>query len=146
NVLVKEMRALGLNVELVNTETTAATEEPPKEPAVERPRLPPAAAEEPPASPSPCLRRGRAANLPQGVAMNNAIEGTRWPRALPGERADERDYQPLQAAGAGPGLRPDPHLDREPGRHRLMVVRRDQEAGDNQLPDLQARARRSFLR
>jgi DNA-directed RNA polymerase subunit beta len=45
NVLVKEMRALGLNVELVNTETTAVTEEPPKEPAVERPRLPPAAAE-----------------------------------------------------------------------------------------------------
>jgi DNA-directed RNA polymerase subunit beta len=45
NVLVKEMRALGLNVELVNTETSAATEEPPKEPAVERPRLPPAAAE-----------------------------------------------------------------------------------------------------
>jgi len=45
NVLVKEMRALGLNVELVNTEASAATEEPPKEPAVERPRLPPAAAE-----------------------------------------------------------------------------------------------------
>jgi DNA-directed RNA polymerase subunit beta len=45
NVLVKEMRALGLNVELVNTETSAAAEEPPKEPAVERPRLPPAAAE-----------------------------------------------------------------------------------------------------
>ena len=39
------LRALGLNVELVNTETSAATEEPPKEPAVERPRLPPAAAE-----------------------------------------------------------------------------------------------------
>jgi DNA-directed RNA polymerase subunit beta len=45
NVLVKEMRALGLNVELVNTEASAAAEEPPKEPAVERPRLPPAAAE-----------------------------------------------------------------------------------------------------
>jgi DNA-directed RNA polymerase subunit beta len=44
NVLVKEMRALGLNVELVNTETPAATEEQPKEEA-ERPRLPPAAAE-----------------------------------------------------------------------------------------------------
>jgi DNA-directed RNA polymerase subunit beta len=45
NVLVKEMRALGLNVELVNSETPALAEEPPKEPAVERPRLPPAAAE-----------------------------------------------------------------------------------------------------
>jgi DNA-directed RNA polymerase subunit beta len=44
NVLVKEMRALGLNVELVNTETPAVAEEQPKEEA-ERPRLPPAAAE-----------------------------------------------------------------------------------------------------
>jgi DNA-directed RNA polymerase subunit beta len=41
NVLVKEMRALGLNVELVNSEAAAA---PPPEP-VERPQLPPAAAE-----------------------------------------------------------------------------------------------------
>ena len=45
NVLVKEMRALGLNVELVNSEAAAAAEEAAKEPAVERPRLPPAAAE-----------------------------------------------------------------------------------------------------
>jgi DNA-directed RNA polymerase subunit beta len=44
NVLVKEMRALGLNVELVNSEAAAAAEEP-QEPMVERPRLPPAAAE-----------------------------------------------------------------------------------------------------
>ncbi len=44
NVLVKEMRALGLNVELVNSETLAASEEAAKEEA-ERPRLPPAAAE-----------------------------------------------------------------------------------------------------
>jgi DNA-directed RNA polymerase subunit beta len=42
NVLVKEMRALGLNVELVNSE--AATPEQ-QTPAVERPALPPAAAE-----------------------------------------------------------------------------------------------------
>ena len=44
NVLVKEMRALGLNVELVNSEASRAAEEAPKEEA-ERPRLPPAAAE-----------------------------------------------------------------------------------------------------
>jgi DNA-directed RNA polymerase subunit beta len=44
NVLVKEMRALGLNVELVNSEASAPSEEQPKE-MVERPRLPPAAAE-----------------------------------------------------------------------------------------------------
>ena len=42
NVLVKEMRALGLNVELLNSEVVAV--EPPAEP-VERPALPPAAAE-----------------------------------------------------------------------------------------------------
>jgi DNA-directed RNA polymerase subunit beta len=46
NVLVKEMRALGLNVELVNSDTSGATteEEAIKAPA-ERPQLPPAAAE-----------------------------------------------------------------------------------------------------
>ena len=43
NVLVKEMRALGLNVELVNSEVALAP--PPEEPPVERPALPPAAAE-----------------------------------------------------------------------------------------------------
>ncbi len=43
NVLVKEMRALGLNVELVNTDVPAIEQEP--EVAPERPRLPPAAAE-----------------------------------------------------------------------------------------------------
>ena len=45
NVLVKEMRALGLNVELVNSEARRRPRRRPKEPAVERPRLPPAAAE-----------------------------------------------------------------------------------------------------
>jgi DNA-directed RNA polymerase subunit beta len=44
NVLVKEMRALGLNVELVNSEAPLPVEEAPREP-VERPQLPPAAAE-----------------------------------------------------------------------------------------------------
>jgi DNA-directed RNA polymerase subunit beta len=44
NVLVKEMRALGLNVELVNSEASRPAEEAPQEEA-ERPRLPPAAAE-----------------------------------------------------------------------------------------------------
>ena len=43
NVLVKEMRALGLNVELTNSEVPAVA--PPDEP-VERPLLPPAAAAE----------------------------------------------------------------------------------------------------
>jgi DNA-directed RNA polymerase subunit beta len=43
NVLVKEMRALGLNVELLNSEVPAV--EAPAEASPERPRLPPAAAE-----------------------------------------------------------------------------------------------------
>ena len=43
NVLVKEMRALGLNVELLNSETPAVEATPEASP--ERPRLPPAAAE-----------------------------------------------------------------------------------------------------
>jgi DNA-directed RNA polymerase subunit beta len=41
NVLVKEMRALGLNVELLNSDVTPVEQEP----APERPQLPPAAAE-----------------------------------------------------------------------------------------------------
>jgi DNA-directed RNA polymerase subunit beta len=44
NVLVKEMRALGLNVELINSDAPAVPEAGQEE-ASERPRLPPAAAE-----------------------------------------------------------------------------------------------------
>jgi DNA-directed RNA polymerase subunit beta len=44
NVLVKEMRALGLNVELVNSEVVPPAEEPPQAPP-DRPALPPVAAE-----------------------------------------------------------------------------------------------------
>ena len=43
NVLVKEMRALGLNVDLINSEAPAIEEQ--EEPSVERPRLPSPAAE-----------------------------------------------------------------------------------------------------
>jgi len=45
NVLVKEMRALGLNVELVNSDAGAAAEEEAVKGPSERPQLPPAAAE-----------------------------------------------------------------------------------------------------
>jgi DNA-directed RNA polymerase subunit beta len=45
NVLVKEMRALGLNVELVNSDASAAPEEEAVKGPAERPQLPPAAAE-----------------------------------------------------------------------------------------------------
>ena len=40
----------------------------------------------------------------------------------------------------------DPDLDRQPGQDPVLVVRRDQEAGNDQLPDLQAGARRPVLR
>ena len=45
----------------------------------------------------------------------------------------------------GAGLRPDPDFDREPERF-FVVLRRDQKARDDQLPHLQAGARRTVLR
>jgi DNA-directed RNA polymerase subunit beta len=45
NVLVKEMRALGLNVELVNSDQSGASDEDAIKGPAERPQLPPAAAE-----------------------------------------------------------------------------------------------------
>ena len=45
NVLVKEMRALGLNVELVNSDQSGASDEDAIKGPTERPQLPPAAAE-----------------------------------------------------------------------------------------------------
>src|SRR3546814_9729477 len=57
------------------------------------------------------------------------------------ERADEvfrADPEPAE-------LRQDPHLDRQPGAHPLLVLRRDQEAGNHQLPDVQAGTRRAVL-
>ena len=63
-----------------------------------------------------------------------------------GDDDESRGHESFRAAGAGPGVRSDPHLDREPGKDSVVVLRRDQEAGDHQLPDLQAGARRSVLR
>ena len=64
-----------------------------------------------------------------------------------GEVADEpRGHECLQPGNAGSDLRPDPHLDRQPGEDPFLVVRRNQEAGDDQLPHLQAGARRAVLR
>ena len=63
-----------------------------------------------------------------------------------GDGDEPRSDESLQPAGAGSGLRPDPDLDREPGEDSVVVLRRDQEAGDDQLPHLQAGARRAVLR
>src|SRR6185312_15584366 len=59
---------------------------------------------------------------------------------------ESRDHESFQPAGAGSGLRPDPDFDREPGKDYVVVLRRDQKAGNDQLPDLQTRARRPVLR
>src|SRR4029078_9245859 len=50
-----------------------------------------------------------------------------------GELNEPRDHDSLQPAGAGSGLRPDPHLDCESGEGSVVVLRRDQEAGNHQL-------------
>ena len=81
------------------------------------------------------------------LATTRAIrEVMRGPQRRRGEDDEPRDHESLQPAGAGSGLRPDPDLDREPGEDSVLVLRRDQEAGDHQLPHLQARARRPVLR
>ena len=43
-------------------------------------------------------------------------------------------------ADPGPGLRPDPDFDRVAGEDSVVVLRRDQKAGDDQLPYVQAGA------
>src|SRR6185312_9238231 len=63
-----------------------------------------------------------------------------------GEDDEPRNYESLQPDDSGSGLRPDPDLDRVPREDSVLVLRRDQEAGDHQLPYLQARARRPVLR
>src|SRR6185436_20732350 len=57
-----------------------------------------------------------------------------------GEDDEPRNYESLQSDDPGPGLRPDPDLDCVPGEDSVLVLRRNQEAGDHQLPDLQAGA------
>ncbi len=59
---------------------------------------------------------------------------------------DERVDEHLRAGFGAAELRPDPHLDRQSGAHSLLVLRRDQEARDDQLPHLQAGAGRVVLR
>src|ERR1700728_4259975 len=70
--------------------------------------------------------------------------GRHW--SASGADDEPRDYESFQPAGAGSGLRPDPDLDREPGEDSVLVLRRNKEARDHQLPHLQARARRLVLR
>ena len=138
NVLVKEMRSLGLNVDLHNSKQQRTAR-----------------------------RRGRGSRR-VATTDNARTKGTisasdgsgdadpsvahrlslvREQLNTPhGEHYESRDYESFQPAGAGSGLRPDPDIDREPGKDSVLVLRRDQKAGDHQLPHLQARARRPVLR
>src|SRR5690606_13829655 len=63
-----------------------------------------------------------------------------------GEQHEPRGHESLQFAGTCADVRFDPHLACQPGKDSVLVFRRDQEAGDDQLPYVQARTRRSFLR
>ena len=113
NVLVKEMRALGLNVELVNSVAPPRLEDDDRS-AWRKPRR--AAATGGCGINRPC---DRASRLQPGAGRRTTTRfctGTATAPALQ-ETADERDHQYLQAPGPDPDLRPDPHLDRQPRGH-----------------------------
>src|SRR5262249_37578048 len=59
---------------------------------------------------------------------------------------DGRSLQPVRKAEESAQLQLDPHLDRVAGQDPVVVARGGEEAGDDQLPDVQARARRALLR
>ena len=59
---------------------------------------------------------------------------------------NERSTETFQAAERGRGLRPDQDRSGVAGHDPLVVVRRGQEAGNHQLPDVQAGARWALLR
>ena len=96
----------------------------------------------------PRYRRARSrAGSAAAPATRNDIQAAGIARRSPnGEDNEPRGHQSFQPADPGAGLRPDPDFDREPGKDPVVVLRRDQEAGDHQLPHLQARARRPVLR
>ena len=65
---------------------------------------------------------------------------------LAGDENEPGNHQSLCAGRGSAGVRPDPDRDRQPREDPVVVVRRDQEAGDDQLPHLQAGAGRPVLR
>ena len=123
NVLVKEMRALGLNVELVNSRGLAgAIEEAPgagraAAAAACRSRVSDCT------SPPPCGLGSAGSRSRSGLARQSRCETRRGRREATGagharrERPMNEITNLFKHAGAGPDLRSDPHLDREPGRH-----------------------------
>src|SRR5215471_7142746 len=63
-----------------------------------------------------------------------------------GDPDESRTHQSFQSTDPGTSVRPDQDFDREPRENPVMVLWRDQEARDHQLPHLQARARWIVLR
>ena len=96
NVLVKEMRSLGLNVELRNNRLN-------------------------------CERR-------------------RTPAASGMQRMNQELMNVFQAGQGDSDFRPDSDFARQPGQDSALVARRGKKAGNDQLPHLQAGARRAVLR
>ena len=141
NVLVKEMRSLGLNVDLHNSKQERGR----RHGGSGRVRRTVRRGAWPAAS----RLRAQASSGDPGTSrrMTSGTNCDQRPtRSASGEDDEPRNHEYLQPAGAGAGLRPDPDFDREPGKDSVLVLRRDQEAGDDQLPHLQAGARRPVLR
>src|SRR4029453_566834 len=63
-----------------------------------------------------------------------------------GRLDDGRSVQPVRETEEPPQLQCDPDLAGVAGQDPVVVARRGEKAGDHQLPDLQARARRPLLR
>ena len=124
NVLVKEMRSLGLNVELssIDDGRGRASDDWPRWRRSKRGR----------GRPEQRARPARSART------NSPAKGMKNEH----ERTDQIHQPDRQARD----LRPDPDRHGAPRAHPQLVLRRDQEAGDDQLPHLQARARRAVLR
>ncbi len=86
----------------------------------------------------------QAAVPPAGNRHGPPAKGSHGARI--GDRHEPRGHESFQPSGACANVRLDPHLDCEPGEDTLLVLWRDQEAGDHQLPHVQAGARRPVLR
>src|SRR5271157_5583849 len=63
-----------------------------------------------------------------------------------GDSDESRGHESLQSGCRAAGLRPDSNFHRQPGKDSVLVVRRDQEARNDQLPHLQTGAGRIVLR
>ena len=137
NVLVKEMRSLGLNVELTTSQEARRADRP------KRPNRSKSRPERGRRSRSPaCANRSDAM-----IRSRQGVERSACAIAPVQEHGDEaRGHESLQSGRPAAGVRPDSDRHREPGEDPLLVVRRDQEARDHQLPHLQAGAGRAVLR